>query len=216
MPSPWLPVAILVVIGTTFALLTRRVARRIGHSPNRFGAGDTAHDFVGRVYRVSGGILFVFLVARAISPGVDAAAGSIPVLVHPGMAWLGLGILTLGGGVILAAQAGMGTSWRIGLDPERTGLVTTGLFAWSRNPTFLGMMAVVLGAFLVAPTAVTGIVLAAAWVGFSIQIRMEEEHLHRMHGPAYDRYRAAVPRWIGLPRHLRGEPAAHGRPVDHG
>jgi protein-S-isoprenylcysteine O-methyltransferase Ste14 len=198
MPSPWFPVAILVVVAT-FALLTRRVARRIGHSPNRFGTGDTAHDFVGRVYRVSGGILFVFLVARAISPGVDAAVGSIPALVHSGMAWLGLGILTLGSGVILAAQAGMGTSWRIGLDPERTGLVTTRLFAWLRNPTSLGTMAVVLGAFLVAPTAVTGIVLTAAWVGFSIQIRMEEEHLHRIHGPAYDRYRAAVPRWIGLP-----------------
>jgi len=132
------------------------------------------------------------------------------------VAWLGLGILTLGGGVVLAAQVGMGTSWRIGLDRERTGLVTTSLFAWSRNPTFLGMMAVVLGAFLVAPTVVTGIVLAAALVAFSIQIRMEEEHLRRMLGPAYVRYCAAVPRWTGPPRHLRGEPAVHGRPVDHG
>ena len=45
----------------------------------------------------------------------------------------------------------------------------------------------------------TGIVLATVWVAFSVQIRMEEEHLGRMHGPAYDRYRATVPRWIGLP-----------------
>ncbi|SCZ08644.1 methyltransferase family protein [Microvirga guangxiensis] len=216
MPSPWLPVVVLVVVGTAFATLTRRVARRIGHSPNRFGTGDTAHDFVGRVYRVSGRILFVFLVARAISPGIDAEAGPVPALVHPGMAWLGQGILTLGGGVILAAQAGMGTSWRIGLDRELTGLVTTGLFAWSRNPTFLGMMAVVLGAFLVAPTVVTGIVLAAAWVGFSIQIRMEEEHLGRMHGPAYERYRAAAPRWIGLPGLRVAARASRDGPVNHG
>ena len=41
-----------------------------------------------------------------------------------------------------------------------------------------------------APTAVTAIVLATAWVAFSVQIRMEEERLHRMHGPAYQRYRA--------------------------
>jgi protein-S-isoprenylcysteine O-methyltransferase Ste14 len=216
MPSPWLPVAILVVGGGAFALLTRWVARRIGRSPNRFGAGDTAHDFVGRVYRVSGGILFVFLVARAFSPRVDAAAGSIPALVHSGMAWLGLGILTLGGGVILAAQAGMGTSWRIGLDRERTGLVTTGLFAWSRNPTFLGMLAVLLGAFLVTPTAVTGIVLTAAWVAFSVQIRMEEEHLRRMHGPTYDAYCAAVPRWMGPHGHSPKNSVVHGSSVDHG
>ena len=92
----------------------------------------------------------------------------------------------------------------------------SGLFAVSRNPTFLGMMAVVLGAFLVAPTTVTGIVLAAAWVGFSVQVRMEEEHLHRMHGPAYERYRTVVPRWIGLRGPSPQASAAHGQPVDHG
>ncbi len=78
------------------------------------------------------------------------------------------------------------------------------------------MMAVVLGAFLVAPTAVTGTVLAAAWVAFSVQIRMEEEHLERMHGPVYDRYGAAVPRWIGLPARAGKASASEGHPVDHG
>jgi protein-S-isoprenylcysteine O-methyltransferase Ste14 len=216
MPSPWLPVALLVVVGVAFAGLTRRVARHIGRSPNRFGTGDTAHDFVGHVYRVGGATLFVFLVARAMLPEVDRAAGLIPVLARPTAAWLGLAVMALGGAVILAAQLGMGTSWRIGLDQERTGLVTSGLFAWSRNPAFVGMVAVVLGAFLVAPTAVTGIVLATAWVAFSIQIRMEEEHLRRMHGPAYDRYRTAVPRWIGLRGPSPQASAAHGQPVDHG
>jgi protein-S-isoprenylcysteine O-methyltransferase Ste14 len=192
------------------------VARRIGHSPNRFGTGDTAHDFVGRVYRFGGAALFVFLIARAISPEVDVPLGRMPVLVRPAVAWLGLATMILGGGMIIAAQVGMGASWRIGLDRERTGPVTTGLFAWSRNPTFLGMMAVVLGAFLVAPTVVTGIVLAAAWVGFSIQIRMEEEHLGRMHGPVYDRYRAAVPRWIGHPGPRVAAHASRDGPVNHG
>jgi protein-S-isoprenylcysteine O-methyltransferase Ste14 len=122
----------------------------------------------------------------------------------------------VGGAVILAAQVAMGASWRIGLDQERTGLVTSGLFGWSRNPTFLGMVAVVAGAFLVVPTAVTGIVLAAAWVAFSVQIRMEEEHLQRMHGPTYDAYCATVPRWIGPRGHPPKEPAVNGRPVDRG
>jgi protein-S-isoprenylcysteine O-methyltransferase Ste14 len=216
MPSPWLPVLVLVVVGAAFAVLTRRVARRTGRSPNRFGTGDTAHDFIGRVYRVGGATLLVFLIARAIASELDAAAGLIPMLVRPGVTWLGLAIMLMGSAVILAAQVQMGASWRIGLDQERTGLVTSGLFAWSRNPTFLGMMAVVLGAFLMTPTALTGIVLAAAWVAFSIQVRMEEEHLQRMHGPAYDRYRAAVPRWIGLRAPSPQASAAHGQPVDHG
>jgi protein-S-isoprenylcysteine O-methyltransferase Ste14 len=138
------------------------------------------------------------------------------VLAHPAIAWLGLVTMIMGSGLIIAAQIGMGSSWRIGLDRERTGLVTTGLFAWSRNPTFLGMLAVVLGAFLVVPTVATGIVLVAAWIAFSVQIRMAEEYLHRMHGPAYLRYRAAVPRWIGLPGRRIEAHAGHGDPVNYG
>jgi protein-S-isoprenylcysteine O-methyltransferase Ste14 len=148
--------------------------------------------------------------ARAIAPELDTAAGLIPALARPGVAWLGLTVMLIGSAVILAAQVQMGASWRIGLDQERTGLVTAGLFAWSRNPTFLGMVTVLLGAFLAAPTAVTAIVLAAAWVTFSVQIRLEEEHLLRMHGPTYARYRAAVPRWIGLRGHSPQASSVHG------
>jgi protein-S-isoprenylcysteine O-methyltransferase Ste14 len=208
MPSPWLPVVILVVVGVAFALLTRQVARRIGRSPNRFGSGDIAHDLVGRIYRVSGGSLLVFLIARAIVPELDAAVGLIPVLARPGITWLGLTIMLTGSAVILAAQVQMGASWRIGLDQERTGLVTSGPFAWSRNPTFLGMVTVLLGAFLAAPTAVMGIVLAGTavwasccgrWVAFLDPDPHGRGALQHMHRLAYDRYALGVPRWIGLP-----------------
>lgn len=208
-----LPVLLLFALGIAFTLLTRRVSQRVGRSANRFGASDMAHDFVGQVYRVGGAILFLYLLARTLWPEIDAAAGLIPSLTSPAVAWIGLAILVAGSLVILAAQVQMGASWRIGLDQERTGLVTTGLFAWSRNPTFLGMMAVVLGAFLIAPTTVTAAVLIAAWIAFSVQIRMEEEHLHRVHGVVYDRYRAAVSRWIAV-RFRKGIQAADNRPVD--
>ncbi|MDF2983728.1 MAG: hypothetical protein K0Q69_3500, partial [Devosia sp.] len=53
------------------------------------------------MYRVSGAILFVFLIAWAIAPELDAAAGLIPVLARPGVTWLGLTIILMGGAVIL-------------------------------------------------------------------------------------------------------------------
>jgi protein-S-isoprenylcysteine O-methyltransferase Ste14 len=216
MPSAILPVLLLVGLGAAFALLTHRVSRRLGRSADRFGSSDTAHDFVGRVYRVGGAILFVFLIVRVVLPTADAAVGLIPGTARPVIAWPGLAVMAAGSAIILAAQVQMGMSWRIGLDRERTGLVITGLFAWSRNPTFLGMIAVVLGAFLIAPTVVTGIVLASAWIAFSVQIRMEEEHLQRMHGPAYERYRAVVPRWIGLPGRRTEVHGGQVGPVNHG
>ena len=71
MPPVWLPATVLAAIGIAFALLTRRVAQRMGRSPNSFGRSDTAHDFVGRVYRVAGGMLFAFLygVVHTLGPG---------------------------------------------------------------------------------------------------------------------------------------------------
>lgn len=196
MPHAILSVLLLVVLGAIFTQLTRRVEKCLGHSPNDFGASDSAHDFVGRVYRAGGAILFIFLLVRMAWPETDRIVGEISVLVQPAIGWAGLMIMAAGSIVIVAAQVRMGLAWRIGLDAEQTGLVTTGLFAWSRNPTFLGMMAVVLGAFLTAPTAVTAALLAAAWIAFSVQIRMEEEHLLRMHGADYGRYRSTVPRWL--------------------
>ena len=151
-----------------------------------------------------------------VVPEVDGIVGLIPGLARPAIAWIGLAIMVVGGGIILAAQVQMGTSWRIGLDPGADGTRDDWPVRMVSNPTFLGMIAVVLGAFLVAPTAVTGVVLAVAWIAFSVQIRMEEEHLRHMHGPAYERYRAAVPRWIALPGHRAGAHADCGHPVDHG
>jgi protein-S-isoprenylcysteine O-methyltransferase Ste14 len=81
-------------------------------------------------------------------------------------------------------------------------------------PTLLGMITLVLGAFLVVPatanTANTALP-AAASVAFLVQVRMEDEHLTRMHGTAFQAYRASVPRWIDL---LRQRPAvAIGEPT---
>ncbi|PYG00280.1 Phospholipid methyltransferase [Georgenia satyanarayanai] len=55
---------------------------------------------------------------------------------------------------VLAAQAAMGSSWRTGVDPtERTGLVTSGMFAVVRNPIFTAMLTALLGLTLLVPTA---------------------------------------------------------------
>jgi len=142
-------------------------------------------------------------------------SGLVTAMSYPAVAWAGLAVMALGSAIVLAAQLQMGASWRIGLDPEPTGLVTSGLFAWSRNPTLLGVM-VVSSAFLVVPTVMTAAVLAAAWIAFSIQIRIKEEHLLRMHGKAYDRNRASAPRWIGARANPNVVPASRGHPVDHG
>jgi protein-S-isoprenylcysteine O-methyltransferase Ste14 len=83
--------------------------------------------------------------------------------------------------------------------PERaTDLVTDGPFAFSRNPIYLAL-AGILVAHAVARRSVTALLPAAAFVVIidRVQIAAEERALHRRFGDSFERYRRAVPRWVG-------------------
>jgi protein-S-isoprenylcysteine O-methyltransferase Ste14 len=68
----------------------------------------------------------------------------------------GNALALLGIAATLYAQLAMGTSWRIGVDPEeRTALVTDGPFALVRNPIFSAMLPTALGLALLVPSWVS-------------------------------------------------------------
>jgi protein-S-isoprenylcysteine O-methyltransferase Ste14 len=91
----------------------------------------------------------------------------------------------------------MGNAWRIGIDrTTATDLVQTGLFQYSRNPIFLGMRLNLLGLFLVLPNAAMLAIWLVGDVLMQIQVRLEEAHLHQLHGDAYHFYRQRVRRWL--------------------
>jgi protein-S-isoprenylcysteine O-methyltransferase Ste14 len=121
--------------------------------------------------------------------------------VPPGVRWLGWALVLAGLLLTVVAQAQMGASWRIGIDRERTELVTQGLFGVVRNPIFTGMLGVVTGLALVTPTAWTVMAWADYVLLVSLQVRLEEEHLTRLHGGTYRAYAAKVGRFFpGLGR----------------
>jgi protein-S-isoprenylcysteine O-methyltransferase Ste14 len=92
----------------------------------------------------------------------------------------------------------MGDSWRVGVDEsEQTRLVTTGLFAWVRNPIFSFMGLSQLGLVLLIPIPVALLGAMLATVGVVIQVRIvEEPYLARAHGTAYREYAARVGRFV--------------------
>ena len=62
-------------------------------------------------------------------------------LEHSYLQYIGWGLLLLSLVLVWIAQSQMANSWRIGIDEKnKTELVTRGLFAYSRNPIFLGVM----------------------------------------------------------------------------
>lgn len=147
-----------------------------------------------------GGALFAAaIVLGAAGPALaTAGVGPAPAALPGAVAWLGLVVGVAGFLATLAAQAGMGASWRIGVDAdERTDLVTTGTFALVRNPIFTAMITALVGVVLLAPTVVTLAALVCLVVAVELQVRaVEEPYLRRTHGDAYAAYAARVGRFV--------------------
>jgi protein-S-isoprenylcysteine O-methyltransferase Ste14 len=78
--------------------------------------------------------------------------------------------------------------------PER--LVTTGPFAFSRNPMYLGHIVFLIGVTLVLQSVFAAVVTAASAVWFHFRVQRDEKRLHAMFGHVYQEYSARVARWI--------------------
>ena len=108
-------------------------------------------------------------------------------------------VLAIAGiGATLYAQIAMGTSWRIGVDPEeRTSLVTSGPFALVRNPIFSAMLPTALGLLLIVPSWVAIVGFAGLVVALEVQVRVvEEPYLRRAHGDTYESYARRTGRFV--------------------
>jgi protein-S-isoprenylcysteine O-methyltransferase Ste14 len=78
--------------------------------------------------------------------------------------------------------------------PER--LVTTGPFAWSRNPMYLGHLIFLAGLALSLHSLFAAAMGAATAVAFHSRVRRDERRLAEQFGQPYRDYAARVKRWI--------------------
>ena len=103
----------------------------------------------------------------------------------------------------LYAQIAMGDSWRIGVDPgETTALVTSGPFAWVRNPIFSAMIPTAFGLAMMVPNIASIAGAVGLITALELQVRVvEEPYLRQVHGDAYESYAGRVGRFFpGLGR----------------
>lgn len=110
---------------------------------------------------------------------------------------VGLALCAFGTAVTMVSQFQMGSSWRIGVDAtEETELVTHGMFSFSRNPIYLGMLVIGLGFLFLVPHVFMLACYILAYIGIDLQVRkLEEPHLQRVFGKAYRNYTANVGRY---------------------
>ena len=104
----------------------------------------------------------------------------------------------LGDGIFLTSVLTMRDSWRAGIpDRDKTELITSGIYAYSRNPAFLGFDLMYLGTFLLLGNWLTGLCSAFAILTLHLQILQEERFLEAAFGEPYRRYRAQTARYLG-------------------
>lgn len=87
------------------------------------------------------------------------------------------------------------------LGQEPAGLVSAGLYRYSRNPMYVGVLLAVLGQAVLFASGTIAVYGAVLWALFHITVVMlEEPHLRATRGTEYEAYCRRVPRWFGLPR----------------
>jgi len=183
----FLPLYLIAYFAAAFFWRSFIVWKRTGINPVVFKQADSAHDLIGRVFKILFAAIVIVVLVYSFWPSAYQYFVPIVLLERSWLTWSGVVLLLLSFIWTVLAQAQMGESWRIGIDEKhRTPLVTRGIFEWSRNPIFVGMKITLLGLFLIIPNALTLLVLVMGIVLVHIEVRLEEELLGKAHGENYE------------------------------
>lgn len=193
----FLPIATLLYLLLVFVLRSVVLWKQTGVNPFVFGNTDQAHDYIGQVYKVMVLGTWVSIGLYSFFPKYYYYLMPIDYLEIEGLKLSGLIILLVSFIWTSVAQYQMSKSWRIGIDyNEKTELISHGLFRYSRNPIFLGVLISYLGTFLIIPNILSFSTMVVTYVTIQTQVRLEEEYLEGVQGEDYVEYKSNVRRWL--------------------
>jgi protein-S-isoprenylcysteine O-methyltransferase Ste14 len=180
--------AIVLLIGTvmTRVLLLRRAGTQAMH----FGNIDKTDFLIPPVA--------LFYIYTIFAAAFHWPLVSTRMFFHSNLiAWIGVGLCFIGLLVLFASLVSFGRSFRVGIDVDQPDkLVTTGIFAFSRNPIYVGFALVLVGQFLVFPNWVPLVYLAAGFVLFHRQVLREESFMRQHYSEEYAKYCRRVRRYL--------------------
>ena len=193
----YLPLYLVLYMMVAFVLPSYRTYKQTGINPITFGKTGNAHDYIGFVMKVLIALLFIAVFIYSFSDKAYQYLVPISYLMKEVFMTVGLILIHLSLLWISVAQYQMSNSWRIGIDENnKTELITKGLFSYSRNPIFLGMIISVTGIFFILPNAITFFLMLSTYIVIQIQIRLEEKFLEKQHGQEYLSYKQTTKRLL--------------------
>lgn len=91
----------------------------------------------------------------------------------------------------------MKDSWRVGIPEEKTSLISTGIYKWSRNPAFVGFDLLYISICLMYFNLPLLLISIFAGTMLHLQILQEEKHMQNMFGKEYEEYKKHTLRYFG-------------------
>lgn len=91
----------------------------------------------------------------------------------------------------------MKDSWRVGIPEEKTSLISTGIYKWSRNPAFVGFDLLYISICLIYFNLPLLLISIFAGTMLHFQILQEEKHMQNMFGKEYEEYKKHTLRYFG-------------------
>lgn len=181
---------VLTLVLLVATVLTRvRLLSKSGVQAFKFGELDKT-DFLIPPFA-----LFYFYLAFANAFGWPTP---VHAWVHSvSLAWLGVVFCLAGLTLLFLSLVAFGRSFRVGIDTNRPDkLVTSGVFAVTRNPIYVGFGFVLLGELFIDPHWVLLLYLFAGIALFHRQVLREESFLREHYGNEYELYCSRVRRYL--------------------
>jgi protein-S-isoprenylcysteine O-methyltransferase Ste14 len=183
--------AVLTVLLMMGMVLTRvLIMKRKGVEAMHFGKIDKTDYFIPPF------ALFYFYLIFAAAFGW-AVPSSGEFFDSEAVGWIGVALCLAGLTLLAWSLVSFGQSFRVGIDMERPDkLITTGIFAFSRNPIYVGFALILLGQFLIFSSWLLLAYLVAGYWLFHRQVLREEEFLSRHYGCDFEEYCKRVRRYL--------------------
>jgi protein-S-isoprenylcysteine O-methyltransferase Ste14 len=173
----------------TLALLVARMRLRRDPDPGP-PARKSAASLVG--IAIQGVSLFIV----GFGPILAQLPPASPLAIEEGIA---VGVLmAMAAGLFHASSRAMGRNWAVVAQTRSDhALVTSGPFAWVRNPIYLAIFAMQ-PAFAIAFGHWRGLIIGVPlyWLGTWLRVAQEEKLLRAQFGEAYDAYARRVKRFV--------------------
>ena len=139
----------------------------------------------------------VFIAAAFIIAFFNISLGRFEVLGWQLVLIISLLLMVLCLIISAASLFNLGDSWRVGvIEDQQTDLVTTGIYAFSRNPYFVSYIIMFAAYAIILQNLILFVATLGGIVLIHNMIRKEEKYLLQLHGSAYEKYKQEVPRYL--------------------